>query len=735
MGLIARQTAILLGGASLFMALGVHHAATQDGASDGVTVLERIQVTAKKEAAGAVSDSPTATQTTAEDLRERQITNIQDLGNTTEPGVNYSAATKSINIRGLEDDRVLTTIDGVRIPFMPDYARSGYGGVNAFDFTSLATVDIVRGADSSRGGSGMLGGAVVLRTLEPEDLINGDKNWGAFLQSTYDSRDSSILGSAAYAQRFGNTSFLMQGSYRKGSETESNGDVGGLGVTRSEANPLDYDQTNLLFKLRHDLEGGHRIGISAERFAYDSDADLMTTQGTDYVIGSNTGIDNTRRERISLDYRYDSPGDGWLDAVDASLYWQRLVRFDGNRGDRLRAPAGYYHQFSDNRNTSIGLVGTAEKRFTTGNMTHDLAMGVDISGTMTTQFVDGESSCVPPFAPGDICNFYHLNQADMPDVDGKRIGLFVDDKITFGDSGFSLTPGMRFDWFDYKPKPSDAWDNNSGSTTLPPARDGSRLSPKLRASYEISPTAEIYAQWAMGFKAPNVGQLYYRYAKSAGIPTYETIGNENLKPEISNGIEVGMNFGDQRFGGHIGAFHNRYKDFIETVRLATPNPGYMSSYQMMNLERVQISGVEARLHKQFDNGFHVRGALSYASGKNLDTGKGLASVAPLKVVAGLGYSAETWGAEVSAIAVAAVSDTSAAVFKAPGYGIVNLAAWWAPEKVEGLRIQGSVHNLFDKTYFDALAHRDINMSAASSLPMAYYSEPGRNFKLSITKQF
>src|SRR5690606_26636169 len=134
--------------------LGVLAAGAQDGATDDATLLQRIEVTAKKQASASVADSPTATETTAQDIRERQITNIQDLSNTTEPGVNFSNSTKSINIRGLEDDRVLTTIDGVRIPFMPDYARSGYGGVNAFDFSSLATVDIVRGADSSRGGSG-----------------------------------------------------------------------------------------------------------------------------------------------------------------------------------------------------------------------------------------------------------------------------------------------------------------------------------------------------------------------------------------------------------------------------------------------------------------------------------------------------------------------------------------------------------------------------------------------------
>lgn len=733
MGLVARKTTVLLGGAAMAIAAGAFHAAAQEAAGEGETVLESIEVKGKKAAAGSVAETPTATQTTAEDIRERQITNIQDLSNTTEPGVNYSAATKSINIRGLEDDRILTTIDGIRIPFMPDYARSAFGGVDTFDFSSLATVDIVRGGDSSRGGSGMLGGAVVLRTLEPEDLIIGDREWGAFLQSTFDSRDRSVLGSAAFARRFGDTSVLMQASYRRGHEIETNGSVGGNGLARSKANPVDYNQSNLLFKLRHNLEGGHTVGFSAERFSFDSDTALATTYGRDYAVGRNLGINDTRRERVSLDYRYESPGDGWFDNAQATLYWQRLTRKDGNRGFRLSAPVDDFMQLSDNRNTSIGFTGSAEKSFATGSFQHLVTVGVDLSSTRTTQYTFGETSCSITWV--STCNFYHLNQADMPDVDGKKAGMFIDDRIAFGDTGFSLTPGLRFDWYDYTPKPSAAWAGNSGFTALPPGQSASRVSPKLRAAYEINPSVEVYAQWAMGFRAPNVSELYHHYAKTSGIPTYEILGNPNLRPETSHGFEAGVNVGDETFGGHIGVFHNRYKDFIDTVTLTPPRTGYMTSLQSVNIDRVEISGLEVSAHKRFDSGVHVRGALAYARGKNLATGLLLDSVAPLKLVLGVGYTAEHWGIDLSTIQVARVPANSQAVFKAPGYGIVNLSGWWQPEQVEGLRIAAGVYNLFDKTHYDALAHRTVNMASTTSQPMAFYSQPGRTFKLSVTKQF
>ena len=53
------------------------------------------------------------------------------------------------------------------------------GGLDSIDFNGLSSVDIVRGANSSVVGSGALGGAVALYTLNPEDLLQGGKDFGS----------------------------------------------------------------------------------------------------------------------------------------------------------------------------------------------------------------------------------------------------------------------------------------------------------------------------------------------------------------------------------------------------------------------------------------------------------------------------------------------------------------------------------------------------------------------------
>src|SRR5690606_28738489 len=243
---------------------------------------------------------PTASRTTAQEIDANQITSLEDLGRSLEPGVSFNRETRSVNIRGLEQNRVLTSIDGIPIPYLTDGARDADGGTDSFDFNSLSNIDIVRGADSSRAGSGALAGAVVLRTLEPEDLIGEGKDWGGVAKAGYDSEDRSYGGSAAVARRIENTSILFQGGYRRGHERDNQGEVGGYSTTRSEPNPGDFNQYNLLFKLRQHTDSGHVFGFTGERYDRDESFDDKVQQAlgasANYRPGDLDGYEDLRRD-------------------------------------------------------------------------------------------------------------------------------------------------------------------------------------------------------------------------------------------------------------------------------------------------------------------------------------------------------------------------------------------------------------------------------------------------------
>lgn len=92
-----------------------------------------------------------------------------------------------VNIRGIENNRVVQLVDGFRLP---DY----YNGSGATNFTMSATpgvmpdflrqAEVVRGPASSLYGSDAPGGVVGYLTLSPRDIAPGDKKTGLRLRGT-----------------------------------------------------------------------------------------------------------------------------------------------------------------------------------------------------------------------------------------------------------------------------------------------------------------------------------------------------------------------------------------------------------------------------------------------------------------------------------------------------------------------------------------------------------------------
>jgi hemoglobin/transferrin/lactoferrin receptor protein len=691
------------------------------------TQLPTITVKGKRVEKGSVGDTPLATRTTADEIAKKDITDVKDLGNTVDPSITYVKSSKSINIRGLEADRVLTTVDGIPVPYFFDNIYGYGGGADTFDFNSLSTVDVLHGADSSRVGSGALGGALVMRTLEPEDLIGAGKSFGGMAKLGYDGSDRSFVGSAAVAKKIENTSIMFQSSYKYGHETKTKGNVDSFGSTRTKADPLTEIQRNFLFKIRQQLEGGHTIGITAERYDLDSTKDYRSnaSYGTTYQAGHLDASQDKTRDRVSLDYKYESPDkDSLIDSGAATLYWQRSERIEGTSALRTTAPIGFYQRLMKSDEKAVGFTGYLNSDFNTGALKHRVTVGGDVSFSQTSYYLEGQDSCDELYVRA--CASYHTNQAYAPDVNGYKLGVYIEDKITLGDGPVSVTPGVRFDWYKYDPQNSAAWEANSGYSGVPNASSDSRLSPKLRAAWQATPDVELFAQFSTAFKAPNAYQMYVDYSN----PTYSyrTIGNPDLKPESSYGFDVGANLGDDEFGGRVTGFSTRYKNFIDSkVAYDTGYSNGETSY--FNRNNVRISGIEASIHKTFPIGVTLHGSVAYARGTDLDTDEVLSTVAPIKAIVGAAYNAENWGSDITLVAAGGVNKDSTASSKPGGYGVVNLTGWFEPEMEKGMRIQGGIYNLFDKLYYDALEVKDVNNANA------LYSEAGRYFKISITQRF
>ena len=96
---------------------------------------------------------------------------------------------------------------------------------------------------------------------------------------------------------------------------------------------------------------------------------------------------------------------------------------------------------------------------------------------------------------------------------------------------------------------------------------GSAFSPKAAVNFRVSQGLTVRASYGRGFRAPDLGQLYYRFLNPTNF--YQVIGNPNLRPEHANSYQLGSEFtarrGRIRFGFNL--FRNDVENLIESVSL------------------------------------------------------------------------------------------------------------------------------------------------------------------------
>ncbi|WP_206241141.1 TonB-dependent hemoglobin/transferrin/lactoferrin family receptor [Novosphingobium terrae] len=721
--------------ATLFAAMALSQPAFAQGTDQNATNLGSVTVTSTAlgdEADRSEQGKPRVLTTTidAGTLRHLMIDDLKDVSRRLDASVNVRASNDSIAMRGLDSNRLLTTVDGIRQPWLTDGVWNAQGGVSSYDFNGLSAIDIVKSGDSSFFGTGAMGGVVALRTLDPADLLKEGKNFGGLSKATYDSTSHSLYLNQALAFRHKDTELLVQGGLRVGHEKRNRGEILGTGTTRTAKNPADYDQNSLLVKLYQNLGNGHRIGIAAETFNRDYTENTLTSLSSTYRSYA-TETEN-RRRRVSASYDYTGQGDTGVTQAHLIGYWQRTMLTLGTYANRATTPAGTYNRVSDLTSDQFGGTGNISFGAKAAGVLNTFTLSGELYGTRTKEYTAGIDSCTPAIF---ACAYFHTNQADMPNVHGTDLGVTLQDRIAFADNRIRITPAIRYDYFRRTPINTAAFQANDAYTGPLNGTHGDRWSPKVLGEVDVVPGITLYGQYAQAFRAPSATELYLLYG---GAGSYANIGNPNLKPETSKGYEVGVKGGTAKRGFKLSYYDNIYHNFIDTITTTAAAAGISGNYplgvfQYVNRTRVRIYGLEASAQYALDDHWRAWGSLAYVHGRDTSTPAYLNSIPPFKAILGVGYTGSGYGVDLTGTFAGPrrqVETPTSDLNKAPPYGLVDLSGWWEPSFLHGVKVQAGVFNLLNKTYYDALDIPD-----SSSMAKAYYSQPGRNAKVTATFQF
>lgn len=736
------------------------NAADADLAVDALGV---ITVTATR-TPRAVEDTPgTVTVKTEAELEREVVNDIDDLVRY-EPGVSVANGLtrfglQGFNIRGLDGNRVLIEVDGVRAP--DGFAIGDFSNAtrDSIDVDLLKRVEIVRGAGSALYGSNALAGVVSFETKDPEDLLRnvpedrvGPNGGRALLglKTGYSTDDDGALATLTGAFANDALAAMFGVTHREGHELDNRGEDDAPNSTRTEPNPQDYDLDNGIAKLVLTPGDRHRLEFALESLQSNAQTEVLSAR-RDQPSGSSTirtrslgGDDGFERTRASLDWGIE--GLGFFDRADLKLYRQdsRTTQGSLEARDTLNAAGAVTASVERSRRFDFdqdadGVEFAVQRSFDTGTVSHRFLAGLEYIETRTEQQRDGAQRNLLTGAVTTVVGPDAFPVRDFPNSDTTETALFVQDEIALFDQRLLLIPAVRWDRFELEPDPDPVFEaDNPG--IVPAELDDEAVSPKLGAVYRLSDAWSLNAQYAHGFRAPpyndvNVGFTNLQFG-------YTAIPNPNLKSEESDGVELGVRFDDERGYAALALFKNEYDDFIESFVDVGTSPEGLIVFQSQNLTDVSIEGAElsgawslAGLAPSLE-GLSLRGAVSYARGDVDSADVPLNSIDPAKAVLGIAWQSadDRYGLELVGTGVERKQRINAASagaqFVPPGFGTLDLLAWWRP--VDRVRVNVGLFNLTDREIYD---WSDVRGRPANDAAIERFTRPGLNGTLNVRIEF
>ncbi|WP_313160731.1 TonB-dependent receptor [Stenotrophomonas sp.] len=107
-------------------------------------------------------------------------------------GDNRNSGAVDLNIRGMQGfNRVPVVIDGSQQQVTVYRGYAGVAGRSYIDPDMIGGINIEKGPSAGAEGVGAIGGVVSMRTLNAEDIITGDKDWGIRLKGGFSDNSTS----------------------------------------------------------------------------------------------------------------------------------------------------------------------------------------------------------------------------------------------------------------------------------------------------------------------------------------------------------------------------------------------------------------------------------------------------------------------------------------------------------------------------------------------------------------
>ncbi len=667
-----------------------------------------------------------------EELEKQMAVNFNDIVRY-EPGLSMSTAKRGGNqgfiIRGMNGKRVLMLMDGIKSSDVYSAGPSAYGN-DSYELDDLKSIEVIRGPASALYGADALGGVVLLKSKDPADYVIDDQNLYLRLNAIGSSASDLQKLGATFAGANDSWGYLLQANHKQFNEF----DVKGSG---SQV-PQDGESTAALFKLVYRPDENNQLTLTADTYAEEIEYQLTAADTPELP---RSGLDDTDRNRFSMTHSWSGES-SIVDKIDTSVYYQQADAVQNTQEIRPSSFSFPHAPFGNRTNTQRvtdfefnqrikGISSTWYKTVESGTVINSLVYGINYEVVSTerpryrceTELSSGEVICAIrayPGAPPEV-----FPNKTFPDTETTLTGIYLQDEMVFGESGFTLIPGIRYDQIDMEADEQGVQPIIDMGYEIKSA-DNSEVSKNLGLIYELFEDTAIFLQYAEGFRAPSYDEANLSYINLAY--RYGVVPNPDLKPEKSQGYELGIKSRQQDSFFTFAIYDNHYKDFINSSFVGEQRG--VRLYQDSNLGKVRISGAELSGFWQLSPRFGLRNSIAWSKGKDEETHENLNHIDPLSAVVAMVFESGdgSWGFETIATLVDKkdkVKDDES--ITAAGYGLLDLTAFY--NYSSDLKLRVGAFNLLDKEYARWANIQGLDKDSSS---IENLKEPGTEFRLALT---
>ena len=620
---------------------------------------------------------------------------------------------KYLNIRGLGEDYTDVTVDGSKLPSYFTYAHGFYntGEMEGIDISTIKQIDIIEGRYSPKQSGGALAGTINLRTYRPTDFVNNEKPYYVALRSGYTSKNTGWSNSLTGAFNSSNFSSLLMYTNRNYHEMKNKG-------TSRDKTLLDniaYKQNNILAK---------------GEFTFRENDKLIFT-GEYYDLKRNIS------ERYSKKPTIKEPSKRIRFGVEGEFY--NLYTFDQVK---------IYSNYSKSKNTNGFYSGTKGGQFKLGKFKHTyFNLGIDLIKNIDTHLVKQSILSGIGFSSNKFDFFIQPEKSpayrNNPITKHNTLYAYIKDDINFDDK-FIVSPGIRIEHKKQSSKVDSLYEKNIAVKTqgFIPGGSESKVLPSLNLTWFITPDIKVYSSYSEGSKSAND----VNFASTNHYGMFYIVPNPDLKDEKSQNIELGISSAlfSHKLNIKASTFYSKYKDFITNKSVKNYKNTGVPGIIPINLDESKVYGAELKINWDINELLTTNFAITAMRGHSVKpNGKKIVmnNITPFKAILGVNYHKVDWGTEIKWKLVSkgkkSLDENGKEIpntFRTPGYGLVDLTAWWKP--MNNITLSGGVYNVFNKKYW--------LMDQNGSYTTDYYkhpinmdkdTQPGRNFALNLKVEF